>query len=195
VPSTLQNQTFERIETSLPGVCVIQPRVFGDSRGFFLESYSEEKFHALGITHTFIQDNHSCSAKNVLRGIHFQSHRPQAKLCRVVVGEVLDVAVDIRVGSPNFGKWVSVILSEKSRNEIFIPAGFGHGFLALSEIVHFLYKVNEPYDAPTDRGILWNDPRLGVDWGISQPVLSPRDAQFPTLDKMPLEMLPKYTGE
>jgi len=187
-------QTFERVETGLPGVCLIQPRVFGDARGFFLESYHEAKFASLGIADHFLQDNHSRSAKNVLRGLHYQLHRPQAKLCRVVEGEVLDVAVDIRRGSPHFGKWVSAVLSAKTHNEIYIPAGFAHGFLTLSEGVQFLYKCSDVYDAADEHCILWNDPRIGIDWGISDPVLSKKDSAGLLLDQLSPELLPKYPG-
>jgi len=182
------------VETGLPGVCLIQPRVFGDARGFFFESYHEAKFHALGIPDRFVQDNHSRSSKDVLRGLHYQLRRPQAKLCRVVEGEVLDVAVDIRLGSPCFGKWVSAVLSSKSHNEIYIPAGFAHGFLTLSESVHFLYKCSAVYDPDDEHGILWNDPRIGIQWGVSEPLLSKKDSAFLPLDRMPEEFLPKYAG-
>jgi len=120
--------------------------------------------------------------------------RPQAKLCRVVEGEVLDVAVDIRRGSPSFGKWVSVVLSSRSHNEIYIPAGFAHGFLTLSESVHFLYKCSDLYDPVDEYGVLWSDPRLAIEWGASQPLVSARDSQLPPLDKVPPERLPKYPG-
>ena len=187
-------QTFQRVETSLPGVCLIQPQVFGDARGFFFESYHEAKFRSLGITARFVQDNHSRSSKNVLRGLHYQLHRPQAKLCRVVEGEVLDVAVDIRLGSPSFGKWVSAVLSSQSHNEIYIPPGFAHGFLTLTDSVHFLYKCSDLYDPADEHGVLWSDPRLGIEWGAFAPLVSPRDSQLPPLDKMPQELLPKYLG-
>lgn len=185
-------QTFERLETSLAGVCLIQPKVFGDARGFFFESYHEAKFLSLGITDRFVQDNHSHSSKNVLRGLHYQLRRPQAKLCRVVEGEVLDVAVDVRLGSPSFGKWVSAVLSSKSFNQIYIPAGFAHGFLTLSESVHFLYKCSGFYDPADEYGVLWSDPRLGIEWGSSQPLVSPKDSKFLPLDQVPQDRLPKY---
>lgn len=187
-------QTFERVETRLPGVCLIRPRVFGDSRGYFWESYHEGKFHALGISDRFVQDNHSYSARHVLRGLHYQWPQPQAKLCRVVEGEVLDVAVDIRLGSPNFGKWVSAHLSADAHNQIYVPAGFAHGFLVISQSVHFLYKCSEAYDAAADRGILWSDPGIGIEWGISEPQLSGKDSQFLPLHQIPPEFLPKYPG-
>ncbi len=187
-------QSFERRETALPGVCLIQPTVLGDARGFLFESYHEAKFLALGIADRFVQDNHSRSSKNVLRGLHYQLRRPQAKLCRVVEGEVLDVAVDIRPGSPCFGKWVSAVLSSESHNEIYIPAGFAHGFLTLSDSVHFLYKCSGLYDPADEHGVLWNDPRIGIQWGISSPILSQKDAQFLPLHQVPPELLPAYPG-
>jgi dTDP-4-dehydrorhamnose 3,5-epimerase len=187
-------QTFERIDTALPGVCLLQPKVFGDARGFFLETYHEAKFRALGIPDHFVQDNHSRSSKNVLRGLHYQLQRPQAKLCRVVEGEVLDVAVDIRRGSPHFGKWVSAVLSAASHNMIYIPAGFAHGFVTLTDSVQFLYKCSDVYDAADERCVLWNDPRIGVEWRVSQPLLSAKDAQALPLDQVPPEALPKYPG-
>ena len=195
MPTALSSrQTFDRIETALPGVCLIHPRVFSDARGYFIESYHEANFAALGISERFVQDNHSHSCKGVLRGLHYQLHRPQAKLCRVVEGEVLDVAVDIRLGSPHFGKWVSAVLSEKSHNEIYIPRGFAHGFLALSDSVHFLYKCSDVYDPADEHGIVWNDPALGINWGISDPSLSQKDSRYLPLAKVPAELLPQYSG-
>lgn len=185
-------QTFVRIETALPGVCLLQPRVLSDARGLFWESYHEEKLGDLGITDRFVQDNQSSSNKNVLRGLHYQLRQPQAKLCRVVAGEALDVAVDIRRGSPHFGKWVSAVLSEKSHNLIYIPEGFAHGFLALSDSVQFLYKCSAFYDPADEHGILWNSPDLGIDWGISNPLLSQKDAQYPPLSKVPPDLLPQF---
>lgn len=183
---------MERVETSIPGVCVIQPKVFRDARGFFLESYRRDKFFECGIPDVFVQDNHSCSRRGVLRGLHYQLRRPQAKLCRVVEGEVLDVAVDIRVGSPAFGKWVSVVLSAEKHNQIYIPAGFAHAFLVLSETAQFLYKCSEFYDPADDRGVLWNDPGLNIAWGISEPQLSLKDSQSLPLSKIAPEFLPRY---
>jgi dTDP-4-dehydrorhamnose 3,5-epimerase len=193
-PESQSPQTFERIETRVPGVCLIQPRVFGDARGFFLETYHEAKFLSLGIADRFVQDNHSYSAKNVLRGLHYQWPHPQAKLCRVIAGEVLDVAVDLRRGSPYFGKWVSAILSSKSNNQIYIPAGFAHGFLALSETAHFLYKCSREYDPAAERGILWKDPEIGIEWGVSEPLLSQKDSLLLPLRQVPRELLPEYPG-
>ena len=187
-------QSCVRVETALPGVCLLQPRVLKDGRGFFLESYHEGKLAALGITDRFVQDNHSGSRKHVLRGLHYQLRRPQAKLCRVVEGDALDVAVDIRLGSPHFGKWVSAVLSPKARNLIYIPPGFAHGFLALSDSVQFLYKCSDFYDPADERGILWNDPALGISWGIAHPLLSEKDAKWPALADAPRDLLPLYSA-
>lgn len=183
---------MKRIETMLPGVCVIQPEVFSDARGFFLESYHEAKFADLGITDRFVQDNHSHSIKGVLRGLHYQLRRPQAKLSRVVEGEALDVVVDIRVGSPHFGKWMSVVLSAEEQNQIYVPKGFAHGFLALSASIQFLYKCSEFYDPADEGGVLWNDPDLNITWGITSPLLSEKDRGFKRLTEIPHELLPRY---
>src|ERR1700682_3090499 len=149
---------MERIETSLPGVYELRPIVHRDSRGSFIEAHHLAKFTDLGVKDTFLQDNHPIPSRGTLRGLHYQLLHAQAKLCRVVEGEALDVAVDIRAGSPHFGKWVSVVLSAKDLNQIYIPAGFAHGFLALSDTVHFLYKCSDFYDVGDQYGIAWNDP-------------------------------------
>jgi len=188
-------QSFSRLETSLPGVLVLQPKVWEDARGVFLETWHKSNFAELGISDEFVQDNHSCSRKNVLRGLHYQLHHPQAKLCRVVEGEALDVAVDIRVGSPHFGKWVSVVLSSHARNQIYIPRGFAHGFLALSDSVQFLYKCSAYYDAADEHGILWSDPRIGIDWGVANTLLSKKDAQFLPLHQVSPELLPVFHAQ
>src|SRR5246127_4825188 len=168
---------MQRIETSLPGVYELRPVVYRDARGAFLEIYHRAKFTALGINDTFLQDNHSISSRGTLRGLHYQLRHAQAKLCRVVEGEALDIAVDIRVGSPHFGKWASVLLSAKQQNLIYIPAVFAHGFLALTETVQFLYKCSDYYAPSDEYGILWNDPALGIDWGAASLELSQRDAK------------------
>jgi dTDP-4-dehydrorhamnose 3,5-epimerase len=185
---------LQKHETSLPGVWFLQPDVFRDERGFFMETYHQAKFAALGITESFLQDNHSSSRKGTVRGLHYQLHRPQAKLCRVVEGEALDVAVDIRVGSPNFGKWTGVLLSAATGNQVYIPAGFAHGFLALTEVVQLLYKSSDFYDAADEQGIAWNDPALAIAWGVSNPLVSPKDAAYPTLAAKPARFLPRYPG-
>src|SRR5207247_1623622 len=148
---------MQRIETSLPGVFELRPVIHRDTRGFFIETYHKAKFADLGIADAFVQDNHSRSTKGTLRGLHYQLTHPQAKLCRVVEGEALDVAVDIRVGSPNFGKWTSVLLSEKEQNQIYVPIGFAHGFLTLTATVQFLYNCSDIYDPPDEHGIAGHD--------------------------------------
>jgi len=182
---------MERIETSLPGVCELRPKVFSDKRGFFLETYHEAKFAELGIKDHFVQDNHSSSVRGTLRGLHYQLQHPQAKLCRVVEGEALDIVVDIRVGSPHFGKWISVLLSTKKQNQIYVPEGFAHGFLALTDTVQFLYKCSDFYDPEDERGILWNDPDLNIIWGISEPIVSEKDSRNLRIAKVAPEFLPR----
>jgi dTDP-4-dehydrorhamnose 3,5-epimerase len=182
---------MQRIETSLSGVFELRPVIHRDARGFFIETFQKAKFADLGISDTFVQDNHSRSSKGTLRGLHYQLRHPQAKICRVVEGEALDVAVDIRVGSPNFGKWTSVVLSEKEQNQIYVPIGFAHGFLALSDTVQFLYKCSDFYDPTDERGIAWNDPDLNISWGLAAPIISARDSVLPTLAHVPREFLPE----
>ena len=186
---------MKKIETSLPGVLLIEPAVFGDERGFFLESYHAEKFQDVGIPNQFVQDNHSLSKRGTLRGLHYQLQNPQAKLCRVVKGEVLDVAVDIRVGSPHFGKWMSAILSAENKRQIFVPKGFAHGFVVLSDEAEFLYKCDAFYNPQDERGVLWNDPQIGIDWQIPaglEVLLSGKDQQNPALGDIDSENLPRF---
>jgi dTDP-4-dehydrorhamnose 3,5-epimerase len=186
---------MQKLETSLPGVWELRPKVFRDARGFFIETYHRARLVELGITDTFVQDNHSSSAKGTLRGLHFQTHHAQAKLCRVIEGEALDVAVDIRLGSPHFGKWTSVLLSAKENNQLFIPAGFAHGFLALTERVHFLYKCSDYYQPDDEHGVLWSDSDLKICWEAATPLVSEKDAANPKLADIPREFLPKYPGK
>jgi dTDP-4-dehydrorhamnose 3,5-epimerase len=183
---------MQRLETSLPGVFELRPAVFRDARGFFIETYHKAEFADLGIADGFVQDNHSRSVKGTLRGLHYQLHHPQAKLCRVVEGEAVDIALDIRVGSSNFGKWTSVLLSAKEQNQIYVPVGFAHGFLALTDSVQFLYKCSDFYDPEDEHGIAWNDPDLKIYWGITAPIVSERDANFPTLAQVSREFLPRH---
>ena len=180
------------VETALPGVLLVTPRVFGDARGFFMETYRAETMAKAGVTDSFVQDNHSHSARGVLRGLHYQLRRPQAKLCRVVQGEVLDVAVDIRAGSPHFGKWVGVVLSGQNHHALYIPKGFAHGFMVLSESADFLYKCSDYFDPADDCGVLWNDPALAIDWINPSPTLSAKDERRPPLGEIPREQLPIY---
>jgi dTDP-4-dehydrorhamnose 3,5-epimerase len=178
---------MRRIDTALPGVCIIEPKVFSDSRGFFLESYNTSEFAKLGIERTFVQDNHSRSQRGVLRGLHYQFRRPQAKLARVVLGEVFDVAVDIRRGSPTFGKYEAVLLSAENKRMIYVPEGFAHGFLVMSEVAEFIYKCSDYYAPQEDRGIAWNDPDLAIPWPIPgmNPSLSDKDRKHPPLSSQP----------
>ena len=181
-------------DTSLPGVKVLEPDVFIDKRGFFIESYHKKKIAELGIKCDFVQDNHSKSSRGILRGLHYQLTHPQAKLLRVISGEVLDVAVDIRTGSPAFGKWHSEKLTAENKKQLFIPRGFAHGFLVLSDTAEVLYKCDDFYHEEDDYGIAWNDPEIGIDWGVEEPMLSDKDMKNPLLSQMPKEQLPKYTG-
>jgi dTDP-4-dehydrorhamnose 3,5-epimerase len=164
------------LETPLPGVMVLEPKVFADERGFFLESYNQKVFAGIGISGKFVQDNHSYSRRGVLRGLHYQVQKPQNKLVRVVSGEILDVVVDLRKSSPTFGRWEGVKLSDANQRLVWIPAGFAHGFFALSEGAHVLYKATEFYFSDLERTILWNDPDLKINWGnTAEPLLSEKD--------------------
>lgn len=164
-------------ETSIAGCKIIQPKVFGDARGFFLETFQVERYWDAGIDLPFVQDNHSRSGKGVLRGLHFQINRPQGKLVRVVRGEVFDVAVDLRPGSSTYGRWEGVILSEENKTQFWVPPGLAHGFVVLSESADFEYKCTDFYD-PTDEGcLIWNDPTVAIDWPVSAPILSDKDKQ------------------
>ena len=183
---------MKRIDTALPGVCILEPVVHGDHRGFFLEMYHERAFAALGIPHRFVQDNYSRSSRHVLRGLHYQLSRPQAKLVRVVRGEVFDVAVDVRRGSPTFGKWVGETLSEDNRKAMFIPEGFAHGFLVLSEVAEFIYKCSDFYEPAEERGLIWNDPGIAIDWPLTgNPILSAKDAAYGSLTTRAAADLPQ----
>ena len=168
------------IETALPGVLLLEPKVFGDARGFFLESWNRQTFAELGLELDFVQDNHSRSAKGVLRGLHYQLNAPQGKLVRVVSGSVFDVAVDLRRSSPHFGQWVGYELSAENKRMIWVPPGFGHGFLVLSDSADFLYKTTAYYAPEWDRGIRWDDPQVGVQWPLDgAPALSAKDQALP----------------
>jgi len=192
VPKETRIGNWIRIPTELADVVVLQPTTFEDARGFFFESYNRRKFTELGILHEFLQDNHSQSVQGTLRGLHYQLRQPQAKLCRVVAGEALDVAVDIRAGSPTFGRSVSVILSAQNRKQIYIPPGFAHGFVALSSRTDFLYKCSDFYYPDDEYGVIWKDPALNIDWRIDSPLLSKKDATFPELKEIASEYLPRY---
>ena len=184
---------MKRTDTSLPGVCLIEPRVFEDERGFFFESYNELRFAEIGILDHFVQDNHSRSVRNTLRGLHYQVKHPQAKLCRVIQGEVLDVVVDVRRGSPTFGKWESGLLSAENKLQMYVPPGFAHGYLVLSETAEFLYKCSDFYRPEYERGVAWYDPAIGINWGVRDPILSPKDARSPELSGIAPDDLPDYS--
>ncbi len=177
--------------TSIPDVLIIEPDLFGDERGFFMETWHAEKFSAHGITLPFVQDNHSRSQHGVLRGLHYQLTRPQGKLVRVVSGVVYDVAVDIRRGSDTYGQWVGVELSQENNRQMYVPPGFAHGFCVLSEYADFLYKCTDFYAPDDEQGIVWNDPDIGIEWPDSEFVVSRKDAMNRSLKEMAeLDLLP-----
>jgi len=180
---------FKKIPTPIPDLYIIEPTVFGDERGFFMETYNRKEFHEIGIHMDFVQDNHSRSKKGTLRGLHFQKEFPQAKLVRVIKGKVFDVAVDIRKNSTTFGKWFGIVLSEENKRQFFIPEGFAHGFLALTEIVEFTYKCSDYYHPEDEGGVIWNDRKIGIKWpleeyGIDIPLLSEKDKKWPMLEEL-----------
>ncbi|RAP58410.1 dTDP-4-dehydrorhamnose 3,5-epimerase [Oleiagrimonas sp. MCCC 1A03011] len=185
---------MKRIDTDLPGVCVLEPKVFGDARGFFYESYNQATFAELGLKPSFAQSNVSRSARGVLRGLHHQWPNPQGKLVSVLEGEVYDVAVDIRRGSPTYGRWAAAMLSAENHRHFWIPEGFAHGFCVLSEHATFTYQCTALYDAKADAGIRWNDAALGIDWPLSDPLLSDKDARAPLLADVPADRLPEYAA-
>lgn len=174
---------MKRIPTKLDGVVIIEPDVHGDHRGYFMESYNQQEFEKLGLHYKFVQDNQSLSVQpGVIRGLHYQLHpKAQTKLVRVLTGAVYDVVVDIRKGSPTFGQWIGVILSENNKRQLVVPAGYAHGICTLVASTQLLYKVDQFYSADHDRGILWNDPEIGVSWPISNPILSEKDKNLPSL--------------
>jgi dTDP-4-dehydrorhamnose 3,5-epimerase len=183
---------MQRIETSLPGVVELRPEVFRDARGYFAETYHRDKFAEAGIKDCFVQDNHSSSRKGALRGLHYQLRHPQAKLCRAIQGEALDVVVDVRLGSPYFGKWSCVVLSAEKMNQVYVPPGFAHGFLSLSDRVQLLYKSSEFYHPEDEFGVLWNDQQLEISWNITAPLLSEKDSHLPVLSEISHQNLPQY---
>jgi len=180
------------IPSSLRDVLIVEPKVFGDPRGFFVETWQQERYAAHGIGPTFVQDNMSRSSRGVLRGLHYQWPHPQGKLVSVVDGEVIDVAVDIRVGSPTFGRWTAVRISAENKRQLYVPAGFAHGFAVVSETALFVYKCTEMYKPQFDRGIRFDDPAIGVDWETPNPTLSAKDAVLPYLADVPQDLLPRY---
>ncbi len=173
---------FEFLRLDIPDVVLIKPKVFSDERGFFMETYKYSEFASFGISERFVQDNHSLSSKGVIRGLHYQNPpEAQGKLVRVVVGEIFDVAVDIRVGSPTYGMWVSEILSSKNKKMLYIPPGFAHGFCVLSDAAEVVYKVTAEYAPECEAGIIWNDADIGIEWPVANPVLSDKDKTWPAL--------------
>ncbi|MBI3652596.1 MAG: dTDP-4-dehydrorhamnose 3,5-epimerase [Acidobacteria bacterium] len=186
---------MKKIATDIAGLYLIEPTVWQDERGYFFEVYHQEKFSALGIRDHFVQDNQSKSVQGTLRGLHYQIAHPQAKLCRVIYGAVLDIAVDIRRGSPTFGKYVSAILSADNKRQMFIPAGFAHGYLVLSESAEFVYKCSDFYHPEAERGVLWKDPELAIAWGFETPTLSAKDARHLPLSQIAAEDLPVYSSD
>jgi dTDP-4-dehydrorhamnose 3,5-epimerase len=183
------------IKTEIPGLLLLEPKVYEDNRGFFMESYQEDRYKDSGITESFVQDNLSFSQKNTLRGLHYQYPKHgQAKLVQVLQGAVYDVAVDIRQGSPAFGKWLGFELSESNKRQLFIPSGFAHGFLVLSETALFTYKCSELYSPVDEKGILYSDPVLGIQWPKGDYILSDKDLKYPRLGEIPTESLPEYIG-
>ena len=180
------------IETRLPEVLILEPRVFGDERGFFMETWNEARYEEAGLPTRFVQDNLSFSTRGVLRGLHFQNPDQQGKLVYVLRGEVFDVAVDIRVGSPTFGEWVGVTLSSENKRQFYVPEGFAHGFLVTGEEALFAYKCTAKYNAEAEAGLLWNDPEIGIKWPVEVPVLSEKDRTARTLEGMPIGLLPRY---
>lgn len=180
------------LQTELPGCVIVEPAVFGDERGFFYESWNADRFGEAGLPRSFVQSNVSCSMRGVLRGLHYQWPKPQGKLVSVLEGEVYDVAVDIRRGSPHFGRWTAVLLSAENKRQLWIPEGFAHGFAVLSERAIFSYLCTAQYDKAADAGIRWNDSSIGVDWPVSAPLLSDKDAKTPFLDEVDEARLPVY---
>ncbi len=179
---------------TIPGVILIEPDVFVDDRGYFLETYRDARYTEAGVAGTFVQDNLSYSKARVLRGLHFQNPRAQAKLVYVPAGEIFDIAVDVRRGSPTFGRWTGTRLSSDNRHQLYIPAGFAHGFCVLSEWAHVIYKCTDVYDPAAEVSVLWNDSDIGIDWPVREPRLSPKDGTAPPLRDIDPRRLPSYPG-
>jgi dTDP-4-dehydrorhamnose 3,5-epimerase len=182
------------ISTEIPGLIIIEPRVLGDARGFFVETWHEARYGEVGVPARFVQDNVSFSARGVLRGLHFQNPKAQGKLVTVLQGEAFDVAVDIRVGSPTFGRAIEVVLSGENKRQMYIPPGFAHGFCVTSESALFMYKCTDFYAPEAEKGIAWNDPDLGIRWPAEQPTLSAKDSNYPRLKDLDRASLPVFEG-
>lgn len=175
---------MEIVRTGIEGVLLIKPKVFGDHRGFFLETFQEERYREAGIAHRFVQDNHSRSRKGILRGLHFQRSHPQGKLVSALRGRVFDVAVDIRPESPTFGKWHGAVLDDENHHQLWVPPGLAHGFCVLSDVADFVYKCTDYYHPEDEGAVRWDDPDIGVDWPIAEPILSDKDSKAPRLREM-----------
>jgi len=182
------------LETSLKGVLIIEADVFNDRRGFFMETFHHEKYRELGIKGTFVQDNLSSSVRGTLRGLHYQHPHDQAKLVQVLAGQVFDVAVDIRHGSPTFGQWTGMELDAQSRRQLYVPEGFAHGFCVLSERAIVIYKCTDFYAPNDEGGIIWSDPYVGINWPVTDPLLSEKDSRYPLLKDIPPDRLPAFSG-
>ncbi|OOZ40910.1 dTDP-4-dehydrorhamnose 3,5-epimerase [Solemya pervernicosa gill symbiont] len=182
------------IETALPGAVIIEPKVFGDQRGFFMETWQSSRYADANIGDRFVQDNLSRSSHGVLRGLHYQQPYAQGKLVQVLEGEVFDVAVDIRVGSPSFGQWVGVMLTGENRRQFYVPEGFAHGFCVSSESALFCYKCTELYHPETEQSIRWDDPAIGIEWPLEQPLLSQKDRDAPVLAELDQALLPQFSA-
>ncbi|MBS1259681.1 MAG: dTDP-4-dehydrorhamnose 3,5-epimerase [Candidatus Scalindua arabica] len=180
------------IKTDIPGVLLLEPKVFKDSRGFFMETFHQKKYAEAGIDHAFIQDNYSHSTQGTLRGLHYQLKHPQGKLIYVITGEIFDVAVDIRQGSPTLGQWVGQYLSDQNKRQIFIPEGFAHGFCVISKTADVLYKTTDLYNPDDEYGVLWSDPDIGIDWPVEVPIVSEKDKQYSRLRDALETQLPIY---
>lgn len=180
-------------ETNLPGILIIEPKVYQDARGFFLETFSASRYEGVGVRGPFVQDNHSRSLKGTVRGLHLQVTKPQGKLMRAVSGSMLDVAVDVRVGSPTFGKWTSALLSGDNFRQLYVPPGFAHGFAVLSDVVDVEYKCTDYYHPKDELTLLWNDPAIGVEWQVKEPTLSERDRNARPLAEV-IDRLPRFVS-
>jgi len=190
--SYMKKSEMRILKTSLPGVVIIEPRIFEDKRGFFTETYHRDRYMDVGINEIFVQDNLSHSIHGILRGLHYQLRHSQAKLIQVVRGAIFDVSVDIRQGSPCFSQWIGVHVSDENKRQVFLPKGFAHGFCVLSEEADVIYKCSDFYAPDDEEGILWSDPDIGIDWPITDPLLSDKDSNYPCLRDVPPERLPVY---
>ena len=180
------------IPTDIEGLVLVEPRRFGDDRGYFMETFHQDRYGQSGIKQAFVQDNFSFSIKNTLRGLHFQIRRPQAKLVQVLSGKIFDVVVDLRSGSATFGQWTGLALSEDNGRQLYIPEGFAHGFVVLSDVADVIYKCTDFYAPGDEYGILWSDPGIGIEWPVTQPILSDKDRQAPPLSRVPVDHLPTF---